>query len=133
MLTAIGLGAFVLLGCACASNRTSLREAVEDFTRSVRWGDWERSSAYQHGVTPEVASQDLRVTDVALGAVVAQQDETAIITLSVEWYRLTEGTILRSVVRQQWKRRDGAWSIRAQRLLQGPPFPFLPETHARVE
>jgi hypothetical protein len=124
---------FAMGSCAtAASKQKELKGAVEEFSRGARWNDWGRASAYmteefRKQVVPASITENVRVTDVALGGVVTHVEDSAEVTMSVEWYRLTDGTLQRTVIQQTWQQRDEGWRIQGQRTVRGPVLPLLPD------
>ena len=134
------LGTLVLTP-AClggAQQRQSLQEAVFEYTHGVRWGRHDYVTRYlASGASRYLMARerlgDLRVTKCRVtGVKLEKKGGLATVTLTVNWFRLTRGTLRRTMVQQQWKRKGERWQVVSQGVLGGAMLPIFPNPAAQV-
>lgn len=132
---ALGLG----LCLACAAQRDAMRDKLElstrNYTRAMRWGDWETAAQY---VPEESFSAYLRrgeslrkkvevVDHELLRLDYAAHSGTATARYQVHWQRDREIVIRDSIIDEKWVFFEGRWYIVSQRRVSGAPMELIGE------
>jgi len=127
-------------GCVTPSQRReeSLMRAAREYADGLRWGRYDQ-------VTPHLAAEEAErflAASGALGDDFAMADDEvasvrfveaglrADVTVDFTWYRVRQSLVRRTLVAQEWRYRDGRWTLAAQRRLSGDRFPFVAEPAA---
>ncbi len=123
----LAFGAIGLGGCGSAANPSmQLKDAVEEYTRAMRWGHIERAAAYvpdglrqawirqrrQAQAQIQVHEYDIRAVEYTAG-----QDKARVIVLAV-WSRPADPVARQQMLAQEWRYRNRLWTMVAQREIQ---------------
>jgi hypothetical protein len=117
----------VFSGCGLLPNRESgAQEAASDMNMNARFG---RSQlVMQHIAEKERAEFDrthrqwggeIRVTDAEITGLHLEADGEARVTVRAAWFRLSEGELRTTVLRQKWKQIKGSWLLVAEERVEG--------------
>lgn len=122
-------------GCA-AHDRQSLQEAVFEYSHGVRWNRpgyvtrYLAAKSRQEYLIQRERLSDLRVTGCRVASVKVRSGERATVVLNVDWFRLTQGRVFRTLVEQRWARKGRRWQVVSQAWLRGAPLPIFPNPAA---
>lgn len=121
--TAQLLAILALLGCSGVQTpQTALKEAVEDYTRSMRWGHVERAATHiPDALRPawvrqrRLAQAQVQVHEYDIRAVEynAGDEKARVIVLAV-WSRPADPVSHQQLLAQEWRLRTGIWWMTAQ-------------------
>ena len=128
-LYALGLSVF-LLGCPAMSQSPPARaqEAALEMNLNARFGRMELAA---ESVAPEAKEQffhkrkgwggKVRVADYEMTGLkmVGKKEEDAEVFMRVAWYRIDEGDLRVTTVRQKWHSFKGSWKLVGEERLDG--------------
>lgn len=118
------------LGCGSAANPAmQLKEAVEEYTRSMRWGHIERAAAYvpeslrqawirqrrQAQAEIQVHEYDIRAVEHTPGT-----EKARVIVLAV-WSRPADPVARQQLLAQEWRYRERLWTMVSQTEMKAVP------------
>lgn len=118
------------LGCGSAANPAmQLKEAVEEYTRSMRWGHIERAAAYvpeslrqawirqrrQAQSEIQVHEYDIRAVEHTPGT-----EKARVIVLAV-WSRPADPVTRQQLLAQEWRYRERLWTMVGQTEIKAAP------------
>ncbi len=125
------LGFWPSAGCMVQNTREKLTEAIREYNNAIRWRnmDW----AIQHVpkeqrdsfISEQRKLQNLQVTLCEIGTIKIVDSDHARAMIKIEWYLTNRGVVRTTYVEQTWKQKNGDWQVVEQRLLKGPPLPFI--------
>ncbi len=129
-LSVLLLAAGVLTACSWTANPAKeLKEAVEDYTRAMRWGHVEKAAAYvpdplraafirqkrMAQAQVQIHEYDVRAVEYTRGA-----DRARVIILAV-WSRPTDPVAHQQMIAQEWRYRQLRWEMTHQSDVQQIP------------
>ncbi len=124
------VGSLLALGCGSAGNPAlQLKEAVEEYTRSMRWGHIERAAAYvpdslrqawirqrrQAQAEIQVHEYDIRAVEHTPGS-----EKARVIVLAV-WSRPSDPVTRQQLLAQEWRYRERLWTMVGQTEIKTAP------------
>jgi hypothetical protein len=123
-LAAVGM---MMSGCGILPNKESgAQEAASDMNMNARFG---RSQlVMQHIAEKERPEFDrthrqwggeVRVTDAEITGLHLTEAGEARVTVRAAWFRLSEGELRTTVLRQMWKQIKGSWLLVAEERVEG--------------
>ena len=140
LLATLALG-LTVLGCGSAANPAmQLKEAVEEYTRSMRWGHIERAAVYvpeslrkawiqqrrQAQAEIQVHEYDIRAVEHTAGT-----DKARVIVLAV-WSRPADPVARQQLLAQEWRYRERLWTLLAQTEIKVAPQQQAPVSPAEA-
>jgi hypothetical protein len=133
--------AMALAACALGC-MTPTQRREDDLVHSARmWNDdfrWARWEIVGQSLTPDenalfqerknLVGKDLVIADYEVTAVRFEKgSQSAMVEVSLEWYRKSEPTVRQATLQQRWEQRMGRWLMIKQRRVRGDRFPLVPE------
>jgi hypothetical protein len=125
----VGLAAaLVLLGCpAHQSTQARMQEAAQELNVNARFGRMEMAAEH---VAPTAKEQfferrkawgnRVRVADYEVaGMRLAKDNEDAEMIVKIAWYRVDEGDLRQTTVRQKWHDFKGSWKLTEETRIDG--------------
>jgi len=104
----------------------AVQQTSQDFNMQMRFGRMEVaiqdvSDAYraEFGRRHALWHNALHVTDAEVAALQMSGDENADVVVRIGWYRVDQGDLLTTTVKQKWHRFPGAWRLDGEERLDG--------------
>jgi hypothetical protein len=125
---ALGLSAALfLLGCAHQSTQARMQEAATELNVNARFGRMEMAAEH---VAPTAKEQfferrkawgnRVRVADYEVaGMRLAKGEEDAEMIVKIAWYRVDEGDLRQTTLRQKWHDFKGSWKLTEETRIDG--------------
>ncbi len=123
--------ALTVVGCAHSKKKDameSLKPAVEDFHKRVRWKDYrsaagliipERRDDFLRARRERKDDQDLSITDYEIEQLTLSADgQRAVVISRMQWMRLPSVSAHTATVTSEFVYQDGVWLL--ERQLEGP-------------